>query len=282
LVKLFINQIRSSQIKGDYDMKHDFEQRRENRINNAKAQAIKNEQEADKLYNSAQEMAECIPLGQPILVGHHSEKSDRNYRDKIHDKFGKSFEMREKAQYYLDKAQIIEGNTAISSDDPDALVKLNQKLKSLQEAQEFMKFANKYIKKNDKDSFLKMPLATAKMWEDLITPNGVGHMGFAHYSLSNNNANIRQVQKRIDRLRKQEERQPIDKLINGIRVFENREANRLQMIFTGKPEEEVRKQLKASGFRWSPTEGAWQRHISYSAYQYACRIAESLNKSTDL
>lgn len=258
-------------------MKHDFEQRREKRINDAKTRAVKNEQEADKLYNVAQGMAERIPLGQPILVGHHSERRDRNYRDKIHSKFGKSFEMRDKAQYYAGKAQIIEGNTAIFSDDPEALVKLGQKLKSLQDAQEFMKSANKYIKKNDRESFLKMPLATAKMWEDLTATNGVGHIGFAYYNLSNNSANIRQVQKRIDKLRKQEERQPIDKLINGIRIFENREANRLQMIFAGKPEEELRKQLKSNGFRWSPTEGAWQRQISNSAYQNACRIAESLN-----
>ena len=258
-------------------MKHDFEERRQKRIDNAKRRAIKNEQEADSLYKSAHDMASFIPFGQPILVGHHSEKRDRNYREKIHNKFGKSFEKREKAEYYADKAESIANNNAISSDDPEALHKLNEKLKSLQEAQEFMKSANRHIKRNDKESFLKMPHATEKLWQELTTPNVMGHIGFAHYSLSNNSANIRQVQKRIEQLTKQGARQPIDKLVNGVRIYENREANRLQMYFKGKPSGETRKQLKANGFRWSPTEGAWQRHISNQALYSAERIAESLN-----
>jgi hypothetical protein len=254
-------------------MKHDFEERRQRRINNAKSRAIKNEQEADSLYKSAHEMASFIPFGQPILVGHHSEKGDRRYRDKIHNKFGKSFEMRDKAVYYADKAESIAYNTAIYSDDPEALQKLTDKLKSLQDAQEFMKSANRYIKNNDKKSFLKLPNTTEKLWEELTTPNQMGHIGFAHYSLSNNNANIRRVQKRIELLKKAEAKQAIDKTVNGIRIYENREANRLQMFFEEKPSKQVRILLKANGFRWSPTEGAWQRYISPHALYYAERIA---------
>ena len=41
-------------------MRHDFEQRREKRITNAKNRAIKNEQEAESLYSSAKEMASVI------------------------------------------------------------------------------------------------------------------------------------------------------------------------------------------------------------------------------
>jgi hypothetical protein len=32
----------------------------------------------------ADQMAEHIPLGQPILIGHHSENRDRRYRERIH------------------------------------------------------------------------------------------------------------------------------------------------------------------------------------------------------
>jgi len=88
-------------------MKHDFEERKNRRIINAQNRAIKNEAEADSLYNSAKKMASFIPMGQPILVGHHSEKGHRRYRGKIHDKFGKSFEKRDKAEYYADKAESI-------------------------------------------------------------------------------------------------------------------------------------------------------------------------------
>lgn len=259
-------------------MKHNFEEHREKRIANAKRLAVKNEREAESLYNSAHEMASFIPFGQPILVGHHSEKRDRRYREKIHNKFGKSFEKREKAEYYAEKAKTIENNDAISSDDPQAMQKLTDKLKSLQEAQEFMKSANKYIMKKDRAGFLKMPHATEKLWEDLTTPNVMGHIGFAHYSLSNNGANIRRIQKRIEQLKAQDVRPPIDKTVNGVRIFENREANRLQIVFKGKPNEEIRKQLKSNGFRWSPTQSAWQRHISNWAFHSAIDMAEKLTK----
>jgi len=257
-------------------MKHDFEERRQKRIENAKRLAIKNENEANDLYNSASEMASVIPMGQPILIGHHSERRDRNYRDKIHNKFGKSFEKSERADYYKDKAKTIEQNNAIFSDDPNALEKLNEKLKSLENSQEFMKLANKYIRKNDKESFLKLRFATQKIWEDLTTPNIMGAIGFAHYSLNNNNANIRQVKKRIAQLKNRATRQPIDKIINGVRILENREANRLQIIFDGKPSEDTRKALKGNGFRWSPTEGAWQRQISNCAFIVAQEMMGNL------
>jgi hypothetical protein len=258
-------------------MKHDFEQRRQRRITNAKNRAVKNEQEADSLYKNAHEMASFIPFGQPILVGHHSEKGDRRYRQKIHNTFGKSFEKRGKAEYYEAKAESIEGNNAIFSDDPEALDKLTEKLKSLNDVQEFMKSANKCIRKNDKAGFLKLVFGTEELWEQLATPDYLKRVGFASFKLTNNNANIRRIEQRIAQLTKQEAKIAIDKTVNGVRIYENREANRLQMIFSEKPSPEVRKQLKANGFRWSPYESAWQRHISPNALYSAERIAESLN-----
>lgn len=72
-------------------------ERRMRRIANAEKQAAKNEAESDRLYIQAKEMISVIPFGQPVLVGHHSEGRDRRYRGKIHDTFGKSFALQEKA-----------------------------------------------------------------------------------------------------------------------------------------------------------------------------------------
>jgi len=260
-------------------MKHNFEQRKENRIQYAKEQALKNKLESDRLYNSAKEMADNIPFGQPILVGHHSENRDRNYRNKIHNTFGKAFEKSDKAQYYEDKAGIIEGNEAIFSDDPQALTKLKEKLTSLEQMQEFMKFANKCIIKKDKEAFLKLQFGTVELWEKLTNPAPhIRELGFPSYKFSNNGANIRNVKKRIQKLENLASSAALDIVINGVRIFKNLEANRLQIIFDGKPDEEVRKRLKASGFRWSPSQSAWQRHISQSAFYCAKQITESLNR----
>ena len=38
----------------------------------------------------------------------------------------------------------------------------------------------------------------------------------------------------------------------------NEEINRVQIIFDDMPDEATRAKLKAHGFRWAPSEGAWQ------------------------
>ncbi|WP_461789716.1 DUF3560 domain-containing protein [Pedobacter sp.] len=254
-------------------MKHDFEQRRQQRIDSARKRAKKNEKEADSLYGSAMEMASHIPMGQPILVGHHSEKADRRYREKIDNKFRNASGKLDMAAYYERKADAIEGNDAISLDDPNASVKLEAKLQQLQDAQEFMKVANRCIRKRDREAFLKLPNASVVLWETLTTPDVMGDLGFAFYSLRNNSAKIRQVQGQLNKLKQQTTRQAIDKMVNGIRILENKEVNRLQMIFEDRPSAEMRTKLKKNGFRWSPSQGAWQRHISNSAFHAAMQLA---------
>lgn len=180
-------------------MKHNFHERKANRIDHAKKQAKKNEELSDSLFEKASKMASIVPMGQPILVGHHSEKSDRNYRNKIHNTFGKAFEAEDKAKYYHDKAETIESNDAISSDDPEALAKLKDKLASLQKSQDFMKAANQCLRKKDKEGFLKLEMATEGMWGELNCPN---NFGFPHYKFSNNSAEIRRIKDRIVQLQK--------------------------------------------------------------------------------
>lgn len=245
-------------------MKHDFHQRKQNRIAHAENQALKNEAESEQLYLKSKEMASVIPMGQPILVGHHSEHRDRNYRDKIHNTMGRSVAAGKKAAYYAEKAESIKDNDAIFSDDPGALSKLEEKLAVLRANQDFMKSANKFVRKGDKEGFLNLPMSSAKMWDKLNEPGWWGK-GFAGFSLTNNNANIKRVEQRIAALKAQEVNKPVEETINGVRVLENREANQLQLYFDGKPAAEVIRQLKQHGFRWCRSELAWQRHISSNA-----------------
>lgn len=259
-------------------MKNDFNERKAKRIETALNRAAKNEAESNQLYKTAQDMAGMIPMGQPILVGHHSEKRDRNYRNKIHNIFGKAYEKSNKAEYYEDKAEAIAYNTAIFSDDPEALQKLKSKLKALQELQEFMKAGNKCIKKQDKTGFLALPFATEQLWAELSIPDRFKRTGFPSFKLTNNNATIRATEKRIEELGMQISKRAFDNVINGVRIYENTEANRLQIIFEDKPEEKIRKQLKGYGFRWAPSEGAWQRHISDYALYAAKQIIQNITK----
>ena len=157
----------------------------------------------------------------------------------------RSIEADSKAAYYADKAESIKNNDAIFSDDPDAVVKLEEKLNSLKEMQEFMKVANKCIKKNDKEAFLKLKYGNDRMWDELIQPK-FGGQGFARFTLTNNSANIRRIEKRLVALKKQEQMLAVDSVINGVRILENREANRLQLFFNGKPMQQIITQLNSA------------------------------------
>ena len=256
-------------------MKHDFQQRRQKRIDNAENRAAKNAQESDRLWSKADEMSDVIPMGQPILVGHHSEKADRKFRDKIDNTRRQSIDAMDKADYYKHKAESIKSNDAISSDDPNALEKLQAKLESLERAADFMKKANVFIRKKNRDGFLTLPMASEEMWAEL-TSGRFGSIGFEHFKFSNNSAERRRIKRRMEMLKSQKQRPAIDKVINGVRLFENREAGRLQLLFDGKPSKETIAKLKQGGFRWSPSQGAWQRHINQGAYNVAKHLLEKL------
>lgn len=70
--------------------------------------------------------------GQPILVGHHSEKRHRRLIEKANNDIKKSIELSDKSQYYEDKARSAENNNAIYNDDPKAISKLKDKLERLE------------------------------------------------------------------------------------------------------------------------------------------------------
>lgn len=254
-------------------MKHNFEERKQNRISYAQEQAEKNEAKSEALSQSASQMASVIPMGQPILVGHHSEKRDRNFRAKIGNTFQRSIDASNKASHYKEKAKTIESNNSIFSDDPEALKKIDQKILQLEKIQEFMKSANKFIKKKDKEGFLTIEGATEKVWEMLSEPDRFGGVGYASYELTNNGANIRRLKQRREQLAKFENRETVTVEVKGVKMVQNVEANRVQLIFEGIPSEEVRHQLKKKfSFRWCRSEGAWQRHLNnggiYNAKQF--------------
>lgn len=64
------------------------------------ALAEKTHDKANQLHSDAERMASVIPFGQPI----HGA-TDRNYRDKIHNKYGKAFETFDKAKDFEHKAE---------------------------------------------------------------------------------------------------------------------------------------------------------------------------------
>ena len=253
-----------------------YEQKQENRKQYYLEMAARKSSEASAAYNKAHQMAEVIPFGQPILVGHHSERSDRNYRNKISNTFDKAFETMKTVKYYEQKANSV-GKSGISSDDPDAIKKLQKKLAGLEALQERMKAANKALRKNDVEALHTLGYSDSQI-SQLKKPDFCGRTGYPSYALTNNNANIHSTKERIANLEKMAIREPeiVEHEEKGYTYKE--EDNRCQFIFDGKPSEEVRNILKSNAFKWSPSRGAWVRQLTGNGKRAAERVESKLQE----
>lgn len=65
------------------------------------------------------------------------------------------------------------------------------------------------------------------------------------------------------------------------KIERNKDVNRLQLKFDGKPPQEQREILKKHGFRWSPTQEAWQRQLTPNAEYSIDYVIRDFNKLTD-
>ena len=177
-------------------------------------------------------------------------------------------------QGLLDKIRSV-GTGGISSDDPQAVEKLEAKLAALEKHQEMMKAANAAIRMKDPakgDAKLAELGYTPEDIAKLREPDFCGRIGYPAYALQNNNANIRRIRGRIAELKKRTESTPEGWEFDGGRVMVNTTENRLQVIFDGKPDADVRTELKGEGFRWAPSQGAWQRQLTDNAMRAARRL----------
>jgi hypothetical protein len=242
--------------------REEFEARKQNRIDRMRRLAAKAREMSDRYNRASDSISSGIPFGQPILIGHHSEKRHRRMIERMHRYNDHSIEEYRKAQYYERRAANAEGNNSISSDDPDAVQKLREKLAELEKLQETMREANKIYRKGNTPENIAALVALGLSEHSArngFEPDFCGRIGFADYQLTNNNANIRRIKERIAHLERSNAKPTEETEEKGIRFVDNTEANRYQIFFPGKPKEEIRSLLKHRGFRWSPTAGAWQR-----------------------
>ncbi len=266
-----------------------YEQKQEARRQRLQDRAETLRRLSASLHAKAHGMASCIPFGQPILVGHHSEGRDRSYRAKIHGTFRRCFDAQDKA-VELERRAASVGHSGISSDDPSAIEKLRAKLAGLQACQEIMKGANKIIRKNGTVESKIPALVALGLSEEqaarCFVPNCFNIIGFARFELTNNNARIKQVKQRIQRLEQEQARAAQvqaengeaarEKTFDGFTYREDMEENRLMFIFPGKPDEKTRSVLKSAAFKWSPTRGAWVRQITPAARNQVKSVIEAL------
>lgn len=184
---------------------------------------------------------------------------------------------KKQAEYYIKHPE----SKPIASNDVDAIKKLKEKLALLEKQQETMKTVNKIVRKNPIDmQALADALGSEERAQEILKPDYFGGVGFQSFSLTNNNAKIKSVRDRIASIQNCKALPDKEVTINGVRVIENKDIMRLQLLFQGKPSFTIRDKLKSNGFKWAPSQNAWQRQLTSNAiYSFNNFIKPILNEA---
>ena len=130
-------------------------------------------QKSDNYYKTSHDLVKDIPLGQPILVGHHSEKAHRNILEKSWNAMGKCVEESEKAERYNERAAYWEKKAdTINLSMPESIEYFEFELEKAKAVHEGMKngsiprlhsYSLTYAKKRVNEMEAKYKLAV-KLW----------------------------------------------------------------------------------------------------------------------
>lgn len=131
--------------------------------------AAKASAQSDHYYEKSNEHRDFLSLGEPIKVGHHSEKRHRRIIEQANTNMGKSVEAANKASELLERAYGAEAASEnIFIDTPECLPRLREKLERLTSIHEETK-------------------AQRKAGENI-----------SRYIISNRAANVRRVKKQLE------------------------------------------------------------------------------------
>ncbi len=155
---------------------------------------------ASEAFTNARKATEHIPFGQPILVGHHSERRHRNDLAKSDSAMRAGCESLGIADEHTAKADGLEAQLerTIFSDDADAIERLQEKIKRLESERDEMKRLNAIFRKGGRDA---LPEKVRAGWDRLVKTCPYEKVPFPAYALSNSGAEIRRCRKRIEDLK---------------------------------------------------------------------------------
>lgn len=181
---------------------------------------------------------------------------------------------------YIRKIEdILTNEQPIKSGETDAIEKLTEKIKNLEEEHKIHMECNRYYKKNGTlEGFDGLEEKEAAKIKNFIKRNPF----FPPFITTNETANIRRYKQRLEKLIKEKEVGTTEQMETNeensdlFTVVENKEIMRLQILFEKIPPASARDILKSNGFKWSPKNKAWQRQLTDNARYTYKNIKESL------
>lgn len=233
-------------------------ERLERKLERRREWADKAETRADSLSEQSHRMMSVIPMGQPILVGHYSEKRDRNYRDRAWNKMGKAVEQRDLAEHHTSKAAGLETqlDRSIFSDDANAVEELETRIKNNETKRCHMVEVNRLYRKGDAASLAGLGINLDELREKLKAAGPYwGKQPYMPYELSNLGQRITGDKKRLEQIKvRQEAHAEAEAAPNGITI-KPCQSGYVRVTFAEKPDRYILDALKAAGFFWC--KGYW-------------------------
>jgi hypothetical protein len=181
-------------------------ERRERKAARLREWADKREAKSEAAYDKSRQIMDMIPFGQPILMGHHSQRRAERDQDRISRGMESAYEHGTKAREFKSRADNIEATLerSIYSDDPDAIEQLTKRVAELEAERDKVKADNAAFRKEHRAELKTM---TAYQ-RDMAMP----HRGYVTTNLT---ANIARNKKRLEELTR---RLPVD---NPITLSDN-------------------------------------------------------------
>lgn len=182
-----------------------YRERRLRKADRLEEWAEKRRDKSEAAFQARQTLAEQMPFGQPILVGHHSERRTRRHYERVQALDDRALEHAGKAADFETRAAGIRGQAerSIYSDDPDAIERLRERIDALEAERDRVKAYNASCRKGKPDP----SLLDEKQRDDLA---GLVRIGFARadltfpaYHLSNLSGNIKRQRDRLVRLERE-------------------------------------------------------------------------------
>lgn len=126
-----------------------YREQKERRLQRRLDWAASRDRQSAAGFNRARVIADGIPLGQPVLVGHHSEKRHRRDLDRIDSGMRQGVESADMAAHHRSVADGIQHqlDTSIFADDADAPERLRERIAGLEADRDRQKTINAEIRR---------------------------------------------------------------------------------------------------------------------------------------
>lgn len=185
-------------------------------------------------------------------------------------------------EYKEDIKRLLTVEQPIMAGDADAIERLKDKIADLEkQKQEMIEINALFRKHRTRESLAEC--------EGEISDDMQRHIDFLfnHYpqliertghifDTAGTNAELKRLNARLSELEAAKEAGNPETEYDGFTVIENSDIMRLQIIFPGKPDDETRDILKHEGFKWAPSQNAWQRQLTDNARSALRRVIKQL------